>query len=205
MIGKIIGIKRLNIDTDGEGVTTLVGLYSCPLNCEYCINNPVDHYYKLTIEQLYAQVVVDDIYFEYSKGGICFGGHEPLLQQDFIIEFIKYVRSKGHNWHFTLETSLNVPHIKDELLCNINHIIADVKTMNDDKYIAYSETSNKHVKNNLYKLKNWPGKMTIVIPTIPKYTTLKDVEDSKQEILNIGYDEKQIDSSFLYITKLETS
>ena len=47
--------------------------------------------------------------------------------------------------------------------------------------------------------------MTIVIPTIPKYTTLKDVEDSKQEILNIGYDEKQIDSSFLYITKLETS
>ena len=205
MIGKIIGIKRLNIDTDGHGVTTLVGLYACPLNCEYCINNPVEYYYKLTVEQLYEQVVIDDIYFEHSGGGICFGGHEPLLQQDFIIEFIQYVRSKGHNWHFTLETSLNVSSIKEELLQNISHIIADIKTMNNDKYIAYTEISNINVKKNLIQLKTWPGEMIIVIPTIPNYITKNDVAESKQEVLNIGYREEQIDSSFLYITKLETS
>jgi hypothetical protein len=77
--------------------------------------------------------------------------------------------------------------------------------MNDDKYIAYTETSNINVKKNLIQLKTWPGEMMIVIPTIPNYITENDVAESKQEILNIGYSEEQIDSSFLYITKLETS
>lgn len=115
------------------------------------------------------------------------------------------MNSKGHNWHFTLETSLNVSSIKEELLQNISHIIADIKTMNNDKYISYTETSNINVKKNLIQLTTWPGEMIIVIPTIPNYITENDVAESKQEVLNIGYSEEQIDSSFLYITKLETS
>ena len=34
----ITGINRIRINTDGDGVTTLVCFYGCPLNCKYCIN-----------------------------------------------------------------------------------------------------------------------------------------------------------------------
>ena len=33
-----IGIKRHKLNTDGNGVTTLVGFHGCPLNCKYCLN-----------------------------------------------------------------------------------------------------------------------------------------------------------------------
>ena len=35
----IMTISRHRMGTDGEGVTTLVGFYGCPLNCKYCANN----------------------------------------------------------------------------------------------------------------------------------------------------------------------
>lgn len=35
----ILAIDRLRMGMDGEGVTTLVALYGCPLKCKYCINN----------------------------------------------------------------------------------------------------------------------------------------------------------------------
>ena len=38
-MSEIMGISRLRIDTDGEGVTTLVAFYGCPLSCKYCINS----------------------------------------------------------------------------------------------------------------------------------------------------------------------
>ena len=35
---KAIGISRLRMGSDGEGVTTLVAAYGCPLRCKYCLN-----------------------------------------------------------------------------------------------------------------------------------------------------------------------
>ena len=34
----ILGVERHRIETDGNGVTTLVGFYGCPLRCKYCLN-----------------------------------------------------------------------------------------------------------------------------------------------------------------------
>ena len=34
----IMGVERLRINSDGDGVTTLVGFYGCPLKCRYCLN-----------------------------------------------------------------------------------------------------------------------------------------------------------------------
>lgn len=41
----IMGVERLRINSDGDGVTTLVGFYGCPLRCRYCLN-PQCHGYK---------------------------------------------------------------------------------------------------------------------------------------------------------------
>ena len=37
----------------------------------------------------YERIVVDDIYYRMSQGGIVFGGGEPLLQSEYIGETVK--------------------------------------------------------------------------------------------------------------------
>jgi len=39
MIGDIMSISRLRMAKDGQGVSTLVAFFDCPLRCKYCINN----------------------------------------------------------------------------------------------------------------------------------------------------------------------
>lgn len=138
IIANIFGINRLKINTDGAGIITLIGMYKCPLNCEYCINNPITNYYKYTVEELFEEIKVDALYFEEIGGGICFGGHEPLLQQNFIIEFINYVKNQGLIWKFGMETSANCE-INNEILNLLDYIIIDIKDINPDIYQKYTE------------------------------------------------------------------
>ena len=86
----IIGIERHRLTTDGEGVTTLVAFHGCPLYCKYCLNpqclSPNGVLRTITPSELYSEVEIDDLYFVATGGGICFGGGEPLLHSEFIVE-----------------------------------------------------------------------------------------------------------------------
>ena len=79
----IIGIERHRLTTDGQGVTTLVAFHGCPLHCRYCLNPqclvPEGVKRRISTKQLLDEVAVDDLYFQATGGGICFGGGEPLL------------------------------------------------------------------------------------------------------------------------------
>ena len=89
----IFGISRLRMGVDGKGVTTLVAFMGCPLHCRYCINAQChDSIYEkgrslrkgvqmLSPKELYDIVKKDNIYFQTTGGGVCFGGRpsENLL------------------------------------------------------------------------------------------------------------------------------
>ena len=107
----IFAISRLRMGTDGKGITTLVAFMGCPLNCKYCLNpqchEPVyetdgttllKNIMMLTPQNLYELVKVDNPYFQTTGGGICFGGGEPTMYADFIVEFRKIC---GHSWKIT--------------------------------------------------------------------------------------------------------
>ena len=51
MIGKVLSINRIRINIDGPGVTTLVGMYKCPLNCEYCNENDFSQRLKYALDK----------------------------------------------------------------------------------------------------------------------------------------------------------
>lgn len=186
----ILGIDRLRINLDGPGIVTLIGMYKCPLECEYCINNPISIYSKYTIEELFNEIKVDSLYFEYIEGGICFGGHEPLLQQEFIIEFIKYVKSQDLKWNFGMETSFNFK-INSELLELLDYIIVDIKDMNPKIYEKYTGISNILVIDNLKKLLN--KNVKIRIPLIDGFNNESDIEYSKIKLKELGYKDSQFD------------
>lgn len=205
MLGRLSTYDRLRIGTDGKGVTTLVAFYGCPLKCKYCINNDLyNHdYVEYSVKDLYDKVVIDDLYFTYTEGGICFGGHEPLLQSDYIKEFVEFVRSKNKVWKFTLETSLNISlETVKSLVDYIDTWIIDVKDMDDTIYLAYTKKSNKQVKKNLLWLSENVDVNNVILrlPLIHNFNSKKNIQKSKKELKCLGFKDSNFDV-FSYVGK----
>lgn len=168
-----IAISRHRLTVDGDGVTTLVCFYGCPLRCKYCLNpqsfseetKPV----LLTPEELYNKVRLDELYFLATGGGVTFGGGEPLLYPDFLKDFRSIC---GDAWHLCAETSLNVPreNLEEAAKC-IDYFIVDIKDTDPDIYLAYTGKSNDAALSNLKLLVSLKGaeNITVRLPLIKDY------------------------------------
>lgn len=196
---RTIGIERLRIATDGEGVTSLVGFFGCPLRCQYCLNphsfSPNAHTREYTVDELIEAVSIDQLYYLATGGGICFGGGEPLLHSAFIADFCQRCPSE---WHISLETSINVPTSHLEAVAPFVHQwIIDVKDMDPAIYERYTGRPNTQVLTNL----RWLAKhvldgltpdeatnaFTIRLPLIPDVNTPADVDRSEQFLRDLGF------------------
>ena len=198
---KIQTINRHRMTVDGEGVTTLIGLYGCPLQCKYCINQRVlkeAPYKEYTKEELLNIVMQDYCYFVATQGGITFGGGESLLHADAIRDFIEIL---PEHVNVNVETSLWVEQKSlEELLHLVHQFIIDIKTMNPLIYEAYTKQSNEKVIQNLnYIVKEqMQGKCKIRVPRIPEYNDESDIVNSVSILKNMEF--KTIDV-FDYIIK----
>ena len=198
----LIGISRHRIVVDGSGITTLVAFHGCPLSCKFCLNPQSlssDGIWKsLTIEELFALVKKDDLYFRATGGGVTFGGGEPLLAYKQISRF-KELCLENKNWRINVETSLNVPKENVEGVSDfVNHWIVDIKDMNPAIYKAYTGKDNTTVIQNLRYLMDHKAEVTVRVPLIPEFNTEEDVERSIDVLQRMGITD--IDR-FTYITK----
>ena len=197
----IFGISRHRLTTDGEGVTTLVAFSGCPLRCKYCLNKASwepDKGRLYTPEQLFEEVKIDQLYFLATKGGITFGGGEPLLQVEFIKEFRELC---GNQWQIVAETCLNVPFGNVQALDSIlDGYIVDIKDLNPKIYNAYTGKDNALVLSNLQwlLLHGDPNRIIVRVPHIPDFNTDEDVERSKKRLETMGV--KHIDE-FNYLIR----
>lgn len=193
----IIGVERLRMATDGEGVTTLVGTYGCPLQCSKCINPhawKTTKYVKwVTLEQLFDKVKMDRLYFEATGGGLTFGGGEPLLHMEFIQRFKEQY---GEGMRFTLETSLNVrEELVHQSLGVIDSYIIDIKDWNSDIYKCYTGQDNCRVKSNLvYLLQrvSEPERLQVKIPLIEGYNTELEIQNSEDALRQLGIQNSKV-------------
>lgn len=187
---KILGISRHRLGSDGVGVTTLVGFWGCPLRCKYCLNPKCfDTNAKTTPLspcELYERLKIDDLYFVSTKGGVTFGGGEPLLNSSYIKEFGEIVKGR---WKINIETCLNVP--KEnliEIMEIADEFFVDIKDMNEEIYKSYTGLDNKRVIDNLRLLIEAKGSecITVRLPLIKGYNTEKDREKSEIILRNMG-------------------
>ena len=182
MYGDIMRISRFRMASDGNGVSTLVAFWGCPLHCKYCINDSCHdrgyEYLKVergayTPQELVDKVGKDDLYFKMTGGGIVFGGGEPLRQAAYIHEVCALADTK---WVKRIETSLYA-HWKDFsfLTDDIDEWIIDIKDMDKEIYKAYTGKSNLSVIRNLKKLiERVPAeRIWIRVPQIPGYLMKK--------------------------------
>ena len=187
----LIGICRHRLATDGQGVTTLVAFHGCPLRCKYCLNEqclrPDGVWRQMDALDIMNEVMVDDLYFKATNGGITFGGGEPLLRSDDIVSFCKLMPQE---WRITIETSLNADRKHLEAVAPyIDHYFIDVKDMNPHIYRSYTSIDNRQVIDNRHWLAAHEDtqKITIRLPLIPDYNTEADINKSRKQLEAMGF------------------
>ena len=181
-VAPVITCARHRIQSDGQGITTLVAFYGCPLRCRWCLNpfsfDPAVRRTMMTPRQLYDRVKIDDLYFLATGGGITFGGGEPLLYPDFLRDFCEIA---PESWHICAETSLSVPWENVEKVAGcIDLFYVDCKDANSEIYRRYTGKDNLLMIENLRKLLALvsPQKIILRIPLIPDYNTEADQQNS---------------------------
>ena len=191
MLGDIMKLSRFRMWSDGEGISTLVAFWGCPLHCKYCANSachkedtPKKSYNP---PELVNKLKQDDIYYKMTGGGIVFGGGEPLMQAEFIREVCKLADSM---WQKRIETSLFAEWGKICLLLeDIDEWIIDIKDLNPQIYMNYTGKDNYIVIQNLNKLIAYVPKEKILIrvPYISGFNLVDDVERSVKELEVMGF------------------
>lgn len=187
---KISSIGRLRINTDGEGIRTLVVTHGCSLQCKYCINPQTwkneERKRILSVAELFDEIALDRPYFMATGGGVTFGGGEPLLQVAQIAEFKKLCSGR-----FTIfaETALNVPvkAVETAAQC-IDRFYVDIKSMDEDKYREYTGGSLAVAVENLKILLKLVGHERIIvrIPEIPGLTTPEEQMLYREKLAEMG-------------------
>jgi len=142
----------------------------------------------MTPEEVMKELKKDELYYIATKGGVTFGGGEPLLNSSFI----KGVLDLGaKEWNVTVESSLNVPRQHLELLLPyIDEYIVDIKDMDSEIYEQYTGKNNEQVKSNLkWLVENGKAKQIICrIPLILGYNDPDSQKNSKNELIQMGLD-----------------
>lgn len=186
----VIVAARHRMQTDGQGVTTLVCFHGCPLRCRYCIN-PFSFAEDtrrtlMTPQQLYEQARIDELYYLATDGGVTFGGGEPLLYPAFLNRFRELC---GPNWHLCAETSLSVPqeNVRIAAQC-VDMFYVDCKDTDPDIYRRYTGQDNRRMLENLKLLLEiaGPEKIVVRLPLIPGYNTASDRESSRTRLADMG-------------------
>jgi pyruvate formate lyase activating enzyme len=188
----VVSIQRHRINSDGQGVRTLIHSYGCNMQCLWCCNPQtrfLEQYNNMTVQELFESVKLDDIYFLATKGGITFSGGEPLLHSKFITEFSELAHSM--TWTIAVESAFNIDrNIIDETFDSIDEYKIDIKSMSSDTHKKYTGVTNEKILSNIEylskKVDNFNNQnkiqksITISTPIIP--TINDDVENIKQTI-----------------------
>ena len=208
MLGDVMAVSRLRMATDGQGVSTLVALFGCPLHCKYCANECCQEEEDFISgtpraayepEELIKVLQKDEIYYRMTGGGIVFGGGEPLLQSEFIHEVC---RLADPGWKKRIETSLNVSwSCVEPLLDDLDEWMIDIKDMDCSIYEKYTGADNEKVLSNLLRMRDLvpPEKMHIRVPHIKGFNTPDDVEKSVKWLKDTLHIEPEIFTYYVFL------
>ena len=186
----IYSINRLRFGTDGKGITSLVAFMGCPLRCRHCINrwchSDPSQARLMTPEDLYGELMIDDIYFQMTGGGVCFGGGEPTLYPEFIRQFRKVC---GSRWRITVETALTCTEdVIPEMARSVDRWIVDVKDLSEEIYEEYTRKRND-IRSKLRVLLDAGAETTVRVPHIPGHNSDADVARTIGELRSMGFDD----------------
>jgi pyruvate formate lyase activating enzyme len=101
----------------------------------------------VTVEDVLAIVLRDDVFYEESGGGVTVGGGEPAIQAGFVTRFLK--RCREHSLHTAVETcGFTSWDIFSRLLRHVDLLLMDIKHMDTDRHKTLTGVGNEQILEN---------------------------------------------------------
>ncbi len=134
---------------------------------------------QVTVDELFAELSRDRVFFEESGGGVTFSGGEPLLQVEFLARIMELL--KGENIHTVIDTSGQAAWKSvEKVLPWTDLFLYDIKILDTEKSRKYTGVSGELIRNNLERLLAAGANLRVRIPVIPS------INDTPENIAAIG-------------------
>ena len=146
--------KGFNYSQDGPGNRLVYHLHGCNMKCPWCSNpegmNPQKTYSafpvtEVTVREIYDEIISCKPMF-FDGGGVTFTGGEVTLQTDAVQELFKMLKNAGINT--AVETNALSP-LLPRLFPFLDHLIMDVKSVDDQKLLSVAGGRIAPIINNL--------------------------------------------------------
>ncbi len=125
-------------------------------------------------------------FFRMAKGGITVSGGEPMLQADFVCEFIQKLRQAMPEVNAALQTSGYADFdTYQRMIDSFDYIMQDLKLGDDAAHRFYTGVSNHKILKNIEYLKQSGKPFLFRIPLIPGIT---DTHENLTQLSKIAGD-----------------
>ena len=166
------------IDNDAVHLITREGCTFC-LDCvNACMADALKLYGKeYTVNELCKIAASDIDFYNQSGGGITCSGGEPLMQADFLEDFLSLCKEKA--LHTAVDTSGHASWLDFEKILPFTDIFYyDIKHMEPARHKELTGMDNNLILENLQKLSETGAAVEVRIPVIPG---LNDDEENIQQ------------------------
>ncbi len=191
--GRIFDIQKYSIH-DGPGIRTIVFLKGCPLRCKWCCNPEGQKFdiqemnfggkkkivgEDVTVREILAEVKKDMPYYMRSGGGLTLSGGECLGQPEFAVALLAAAKSVGISTAIET-TGFTKWEIIRKYLKVTDHVLMDIKNIDNEKHQKFCGQSNELILENARKIAENHKDLTIRVPVIPTFN------DTEKEISAIA-------------------
>lgn len=145
-----------------------------PEKCRFCLDCEKACYTKarimssheMTIDEVYDEVMKDEVVYRRSGGGITISGGEPLLAIDFNVELFRRLKEAGIGT--AVETAGYVPRRYFEQIAKyVDTFLFDFKIADCEKHKKWIGVDNTRIKENLTYICGIHPNVVVRIPLIP--------------------------------------
>lgn len=183
MKGNIHSIETMGL-SDGPGIRFVTFFQGCSLRCKYCHNPDTWKLHdgnEITAKELVNKAIRYSPYFKSSGGGITCSGGEPLLQPEFLIEYLKLCKENG--LHTAIDTSGYGVGSYQEILKYTDLVILDIKHVEASGFTSLTGGDMKIFWDFVKELNQSNAKLWIRHVVVPGITDNMDKLYKLKEIL----------------------
>jgi pyruvate formate lyase activating enzyme len=123
---------------------------------------------RMTVAEVMANVLQDQIFYDESGGGVTFSGGEPLMQPEFLRGLLSECRREGV--HTAIDTCGFAPQQQLLNLAKLTDLVLyDVKALDERLHQQFTGSSNQIILDNLRALGSAHDNIWIRVPVVPGF------------------------------------
>ena len=147
---------------------------------------------EITVPELVAELLKDEIFYQTSGGGVTFSGGEPLYQAGFVNQVAEQL--KGVGIHTALDTAGDVPWSRfEEVLDVIDLVLYDIKTADRALHQQLTGRDNDLISANVRLLAKRGVPIYIRLVIVPGVNDGMDDLKARMEFITELATVKQVD------------